>query len=163
MMEGLSSRAYESDTICKGGHELMPGERPRTTYPWKQYASCPQCGSKGMWEQNDSTGHCALCGTWVWRERPVTVVRQLTFYKPRKQNRTVTCCEPKCDVTFKTASLHEKVRCPKCRDRIRKANNSRYRKEARKKLKSTVRSDDATAEVVLNAMVVKSQSKEATT
>lgn len=159
----MLDRRPQSDEFPKDVHGvwMTPGEKARKAYPWKQYTSCPHCGSRGGWEQNDTTGHCALCGTWVWSERPVTVVRQLTFYKPRKQNRTVTCCMPDCTETFKTASLHEKVRCPKCRDRIRKANNSRYRKEAREKLRLEARPDGSASGCVLSvATVVQSQTKE---
>ena len=137
MMEGLSSRAYESDTICKGGHELMPGEKARTPYPWRKYSACPHCGSKGQWEQNDTTGHCLKCSTWLFRDgrAPWSRDNNKTLCRKYKNKRTAVCCEPDCNETFKTASSHVNLPCPKCRDRIRKANNSRYRKEAREKAK----------------------------
>ena len=112
---------------------LSAGEKARKPYPWRKYDSCPHCGKRGCWEQTEKNGHCSLCGTWVFREILVGHDRTLSPYRPRKQNRTVTCCVPGCGAEFKTTSLHKEVRCPKCADRIRKQNNARYRKEARQK------------------------------
>ena len=123
------------------GTWLVPGEKARQAYPWKQYVSCPQCGSRGMWEQNDSTGHCALCGTWVWSDAPIPWSRYnaKTLCRKYKTNRTVVCCEPGCGAEFRTTSAHQNVRCIKCRDKIRKQNNARYRKEAREREKEATK------------------------
>ena len=145
---------------------LAPDERPRKAYPWEQYTSCPHCGSRGEWGQNDETGHCLKCSTWIYREgrAPWSRYNSKTLCRKYKTNRTVICCEPGCGAEFRTTSLHKSVRCIKCRDKIRKQNNSRYRKEAREKLKLAASSDERAAGCVLSvATVVKSQQKEATT
>jgi len=120
----MLTRSYgEVDGRFKDGGSvlLMPGESPRTPYPWAAYSSCPHCGSIGRWEQNEEMGHCAACGTWIPREGRVPW-RPDGAYKVKRHLRPPTiivCCD--CGEEFETY-CHTKmpVRCEKCRMRKRR-------------------------------------------
>jgi hypothetical protein len=137
---------------------LMPGERPREPYPWKEYKACPHCGSVGLWEQNHDTGHCTLCGTWIWREMgvpwsrdtmPLYCGRKTTSKVYNRTKRTVICSTPDCKNTIKTRSYRPDIYCPDCRAARKKANDAVQWEKRKKNRKLAASSDERAAGVVL--------------
>ncbi len=161
----MLDRRPQSEEFPKDVHGvwMTPGERPRQAFPFPSSTDCPKCGSRGWAENTGETFHCYCCGTWLFRDPPVPWSRynNKTLCRQYKRSRTVICCEPGCGAEFRTTSLHKSVRCIKCRDRIRKQNNARYRKEAREKLKLAVASDDGRQGGVKTVVAVNVTEKEA--
>ena len=130
---------------------LMPGEKPRHPYPWKQYDSCPHCGSIGLWEQNDQVGHCLKCSTWIWREMGVPWNRDtMPLYCGRKSHsktynrarRTVTCSTPGCENTIRTRSYRADIYCHDCRLARKRANDAKQWERRKEKSRLAVTSDE---------------------
>lgn len=119
----MLSRAYGS---IPGRHNdgvsimLMPGERPREPYPWKEYKACPHCGSVGFWEQNRKVGHCTKCSTWTFHidTSPVKIeVAAMPSPRERYAGPLVVKCVD-CGTPFETwnksTGKNATVRCPEC-------------------------------------------------
>ena len=134
MMEGLSSRAYESDTICKGGHELMPGERPRAPYRHKDVTDhCPKCGAKTGYVHTQTYFGCKMCGTHLYAEiipkMPLTpeMKRQFAFVQNGGNPLVDAVCET-CGKKYRTIASQPDPLCQKCRQ-------ARYRRNYKARLK----------------------------
>lgn len=146
MMEGLSSRAYESDTICKGGHELMPGERPRAPYRYEDVTDCcPKCGVRTGYVHTSTYFGCRYCGTHLYAEiqptMPMTpdMIRGDAFVQYGGNPLVDAVCE-KCGARYRTHAKHPARTCSRCRQ-------ARYRKncKARKKSRLAASSDERAA------------------
>ena len=112
---------------------LMKGEQPRAPYPWRKYSACPQCGSKGLWEQNDTCGHCLKCSTWIWRDPPAPWSKshesaaqagKTSLLLPREY-----ICEHCLEIFMSRSKNPDAVKyCPDCRPRVKKARDKGRRR-----------------------------------
>ncbi len=135
---------------------LMPGERPRTPYPWKEYKACPHCGSVGFWEQNQKVGHCVKCCTWIFNidTRPIKIeVAALPSPRERYAGPLVVKCVD-CGTMFETwnksTGKNATVRCPVCQINHKRQIEKKYQQTyQRKNRKLAASSDERAAGVVL--------------
>ena len=134
MMEGLSSRAYESEIIYKGGHDLLPGERPRTPYRHKDVTDhCPKCGAKTGYVHTQTYFGCRYCGTHLYAEIQPTMpmtpeLRRACANVQNGGNPLVDAVCKQCGKGYRTIASRPDPLCQKCRQ-------ARYRRNYKARLK----------------------------
>lgn len=122
---------------------VLPGEQVRKPYSWPLTNACPHCGSIGWFDKNElaGVGHCALCGTWVYKDEPIPWQREsnarLVHRPPKRREITATCQQ--CGKGFPTNNHNGMVKwCPECREDVRRQKeNARLRAKREEKKRAT--------------------------